>query len=118
MIPITYGCTGLTLKIKNSYIALAGAAVSLVAALYFFGITGGRTMIGMALFFFLPFYLILRRFAFERDEDVFFAFFIGIGIFSTLVFYVGRAVPSFRVSAAVAFVALILLSFAVKKLKK
>jgi hypothetical protein len=108
----------LTLKISGKHVVAAGAAVSLAAALYLFGITGGRTLLGIVLFFFLPFYLILRRFAFEQDEKIFFAFFIGIGIFSTLVFYVGRVVPSFRASAAIAFVALVLISFAARKFVK
>ncbi len=108
----------MNLKISTSKLALAGLAVSLAAAFVLFGMTGLRTLVAMLLFFFLPAYLILKKFDFEENERVFFAFFIGIGLFSTLVFYVGRIVPSFRAATAIAFIALIALPFAFKMFKK
>ncbi len=109
---------GLSLKISSRNVALAGLAASLMAAAFLFGTTGARTVAAIVVFFFLPFYLILRKLSIEADEKVFFAFFIGLGLFSAVVFYVGRIVPSFRLSVAVAFILLLLLPFILKKLRK
>lgn len=108
----------LNLRISSRNVAIAGLAASLIAAALLFGMVGVRTVAAMALFFFLPFYLLLRKLSIEADERVFFAFFIGLGLFSTIVFYAGRIIPSFRSSVAVAFVALLLLPVILKKLKK
>jgi len=92
-------------------------AAVLIVAIILFGYVGLRTIIAIALFFFLPFYLIFRPFALENDEKVFFAFFIGIAFFSTAVFYVGRLIPSYRAATAIAFVFLLIIPI-VLKLKK
>ncbi len=108
----------MSLKISSRNVALAGFAASLIAAAFLFGATGVRTVAAMVVFFFLPFYLLIRKTDIEADEKVFFAFFIGLGMFSTIVFYFGRAIPSFRISVAVAFVFLMLSPFMLKKLKR
>ena len=108
----------LKLKITNRNVAIAGFVVALLVAANLFGMTGVRTLAGIAVFFFLPFYLILRKVNVEDDEKVFFAFFIGLGLFSTIVFYVGRIIPSYRFDVAIAFVALLSVPFVLKKLKK
>ena len=100
----------LNLKILSSRnVAIAGLAASLIAAAFLFGATGARTVASIVVFFFLPFYLIMRQMSLESDEKVFFAFFIGLGVFSTVVFYVGRVIQSFRISVAAAFILLLLL---------
>lgn len=106
------------LKISNKNIAIASliAVFAIVASL--FGITGIRTLAAVLIFFFLPFYLILRRFQMDGDEKVFFAFFMGIGLFSVIVFYVGRIIPSFRIATAITFVGLMLVPLLLKRLKK
>jgi len=108
----------LKLKISNRNIAIAGFVAALLLAANLFGITGVRTLAGITLFFFLPFYLILRKVHVEADERVFFAFFIGLGLFSAIVFYVGRIIPSYRFAVAIAVIALLLVPFILKKLKK
>lgn len=109
----------MSLKISSGRnVAMAGFAASLVAAAVIFGMVGVRTVAAMAAFFFLPFYLLLRKLSIESDEKVFFAFFIGLGVFSTVVFYFGRIVPSFRISVAAAFITLLLLPLILKKLGK
>ena len=105
----------LTVKLSNRNLALAGLVAALLTGAYYFGITGAMTLLGIAAFFFLPFFLILRKSGIEDDEKVFFAFFIGLGLFSAAVFYAGRVIPSFRASVAVAFVLLLLAPFAIKK---
>ena len=106
------------LKLSNRNLAIAGFVLVLFTGYFYFQGTGIRTLFAIALFFFLPFFLILRKFKFEADEQVFFAFFIGIGIFSTIVFYFGRLIPSYRFATGIAFIALLLVPFAVKKYLK
>ena len=106
----------LTISNKNIAIASLIAVFGIVANL--FGITGIRTLAAVLIFFFLPFYLILRRFQLDGDEKIFFAFFMGIGLFSTIVFYVGRVIPSFRLATAIAFIGLLLAPFLVPILLK
>ncbi|MAG15625.1 hypothetical protein CMO88_01035 [Candidatus Woesearchaeota archaeon] len=106
------------LKISNKHFAIAGLAVVLATAFYHFQLTGLRTLAAMAIFFSLPFYLILGRFNIENDERIFFSFFIGLGLFSTTVFYVGRVVPSYRLSIAAAFIVLLLVFVFLKRIKK
>jgi len=101
-------------KISNRNIAIAGFVLALITAFYYFQLTGVRTVAAIAVFFFLPFYLILRKLNIDGDEKVFFAFFLGLGLFSTIVFYVGRVIPSYRAAVAVAFVALMLVPFILK----
>lgn len=108
----------LSLRLSSRNVAIAGLAASLIAAAFLFGMTGVRTVAAIVLFFFLPFYILIRKLNMESDEKVFFAFFIGLGVFSTIVFYVGRIIPSFRISVAVAFVAFLLILVLIKKLKK
>ena len=104
-------------KLSNRGVAAAGLVVVLAVSYYYFGFTGVRTLGAMLLFFFLPFFLILRNFRFDADEQAFFAFFMGIGLFSTAVFYFGRLIPSYRLSIIAAFAFLLALAFAVKKIK-
>ena len=106
------------LKISNKNIAIAGLAAVFVVVAMLFGLTGVRTIAAMLLFFFLPFYLILRKTSFETDEKVFFAFFIGLGLFSTFVFYVGRVIPSFRAATVITLIILLALPFIIKYFKK
>ena len=105
------------MKLSNSRVALAGLAAVLAVSYYYFGFAGVRTLGAMLLFFFLPFFLILRNFRFDADEQAFFAFFMGIGLFSMAVFYFGRLIPSYRISIILAFIFLLAIAFALKKIK-
>ena len=81
-----------------------------------FGFTGVRTLAAMIVFFFFPFYLLLGRLNLETGERIFFAFFIGIALFSTLVFYAGRLIPSYTVSTVAVFLGLILIALLIRRL--
>jgi len=108
----------LKLKISNRNVAIAGLVAVLIAAIILFGLTGFRTIAAITIFFFLPFYLILKKLNIDNDEKVFFAFFIGIGFFSTLVFYVGRVIPSYRLATGVTFIILLLIPLILKLRKR
>lgn len=106
------------LKLSGRNVAFAAFAVVLAVAALHFGLVGVRTIGAMAVFFFLPFYLVMRNLPFEGDERVFFSFFVGLAFFSLFVFYFGRLVPSFRLSVVAAFVVLLVVSFLLAWRKK
>ena len=83
----------------------------------FLGFTGFKVIFGMLLVFFLPFYLILDNFSLSRSEKIIFSFFIGIGIFPAIVYWLGVLI-SFKLAILIAFVLLVLIYFIIKKLKK
>lgn len=96
------------------------AIILILIALFsfiFLGFTGFRTIFGMLLVFFLPFYLILDNFDLSRSEKVIFSFFIGVGIFPAIVYWLGVLI-SFRISILVTFFLLIAIGFFLKKYKK
>ena len=93
------------------------AAVFAVAIAHF-GMVGARLLLAMIIFFFAPFYFAFRNFNIDSDEKVFFSFFIGIGIFSALVFFAGRLVPGFRISSIAVLLALFALPFVLKKVRR
>ena len=96
------------------------AIILILIALFsfiFLGFTGFKVIFGMLLVFFLPFYLILDNFNLSRGEKVVFSFFIGIGIFPAIVYWIGTLI-SFRISILVTFFLLIAIGFLLKKYKK
>ena len=104
-------------RISDKHAAIAGLATAFIAIALISGFTGVRTVAGMIIFFFLPFYLLLGRLNLETHERMFFAFFMGLGLFSTIVFYAGRVIPSYRISTAAVFLALILIAFLIRRIK-
>ena len=95
------------------------AGLVLVAlALFFFtvlGFVGLKTILAVLLLFVLPFYLLLRKW-FSEEESVFYAFFVGMGIFSTLVYNIGF-ITGIKWAIAITFIVLIALVFVLKKKK-
>lgn len=83
----------------------------------FLGFVGFKVIFGMLLVFFLPFYLILDNFNLSRSEKVIFSFFIGLGVFPSIVYWLGTLI-SFKLAIVIAFVLLTLVAFMIKKLKK
>lgn len=82
----------------------------------FLGFTGFKVIFGILLVFFLPFYLILDNFDLSRSEKVIFSFFIGVGIFPAIVYWLATLI-SFRISIFIVFFLLVVISFLVKKYK-
>lgn len=104
------------MKIKNNLII----GIIIVILLFFFilfSLTGLKLIIGIGLLYILPFYLILDKFDLDKTEKLVFAFFIGIGIFPAIVYYLGLLFNSIRVAIAVTFVLLIVIGLILKKLK-
>ncbi len=80
----------------------------------FLGFTGFRVIFGMLLVFFLPFYILLGRFGLSRGERMVFSLFIGIGVFPSIVYWLG-VFMSFRLAIVVTFVVLMIVALFLKK---
>jgi apolipoprotein N-acyltransferase len=107
------------LKIKLDDKTTVGIILVLIAlfSFIFLGFTGFKVIFGMLFVFFLPFYLILDNFNLSRSEKVIFSFFIGIGIFPALVYWLG-VLMSFKLAIVISFILFIGLGFILKKFKK
>ncbi|MBI2101442.1 hypothetical protein HYT53_02425 [Candidatus Woesearchaeota archaeon] len=96
------------------------AIILALTAIFFFaalGITGLRTIAGTILLFILPAYLILNNFDLSAQEKIVFAFFIGVGIFPSVVYLLGLVI-SLRAAIAITFILLIVIAFMAKKYMK
>ena len=104
-------------KIEN----LGFIAVIIVIILLFFyfilGFSGMMAALGHILLFIVPIYLILDNFDLKQDEKIVFSFFLGVGIFPSLVYWPATII-SFRLSVFIAFIVLIVVGILVRKYKK
>ena len=94
--------------------------ITLVILVFFYlilGFSGMMAALGIMLLFILPTYLILDNFELGQDEKIVFSFFLGVGIFPVLTYWLGLFI-SFRVAILVTFVVLAAIAFLVKKMKK
>ena len=78
------------------------------------GFTGLRTILGMIIIMFLPFYFIFSNFNLSQGEKILFSFFISIMLFPSLVYWLGFLIP-FRVSIFVVFLVLLVIAYLLKK---
>lgn len=91
------------LKIENAgFIAIA--VIVILAFFYFIlGFSGMMSALGIILLFMLPTYLILNNFSLEQDEKIIFSFFIGVGIFPSISYWLGMLI-SFRMAILITFI--------------
>lgn len=89
---------------RNYALWLVSLAVIAAAAFMLFGFTGFRTIVAIVILFIIPPLLLLRKSGLDFEEKVFFSLFMGIGLFSLLVFSANQVLPSFRLSILAAFI--------------
>lgn len=99
----------MNIKLKKKYTAAIIAVAVLLITASFLGFTGARTLAAFFVVFTLPAYLLLDLTGLKTAEKFFIATSLGLGLFSTAVFYVNRIIPSLRLSAAVVYVVVIAL---------
>ncbi|MBI2559293.1 hypothetical protein HYW20_08280 [Candidatus Woesearchaeota archaeon] len=96
----------MNLKIENK----GFIAITVVIILAFFylilGFPGMMSALGIILIFMLPAYLILNNFDLEQDEKIIFSFFIGVGIFPSISYWLGMVI-SFRLAILITFILLV-----------
>lgn len=107
------------MKIKlNTKIAIL--TVFIVVSIFFlilFGLEGFKSYFFMAILFFLPMYLIIDLFELKESEKMIFAFALSLGIYPSLVYWIGFILP-FNISVYASFVLLIVVWYIIKKLRK
>ena len=104
-------------KIEN--LGFIGIIVAVILVFFYFilGFSGMMAALGIILLFIVPFYLILDNFNLGQDEKIIFSFFIGVGIFPAIVYWLGMII-SFRLAILITFVVLIVVGYLVRKVRK
>lgn len=104
-------------KIEN--LGFIGIIVAVILVFFYFilGFSGMMAALGIILLFIVPFYLILDNFNLDQDEKIIFSFFIGVGIFPAIVYWLGMII-SFRLAILITFVVLIVIGYLVRKVRK
>ena len=104
-------------KIEN--LGFIGIMVVVILVFFYFilGFSGMMAVLGIILLFIVPFYLILDNFNLGQDEKIIFSFFIGVGIFPAIVYWLGMII-SFRLAILITFVVLIVIGYLVRKVRK
>ena len=92
-------------------------AVSLIFFYFILGFAGFMTILGIILLFIIPIYLILDNFDLGQDEKLVFSFFLGVGIFPIITYWLGLYI-SFRLAILITFVILLVVAFLVRKYLK
>ena len=104
-------------KIEN--LGFIGIIMVVILAFFYFilGFSGMMAVLGIILLFIVPIYLILDNFELDQDEKIVFSFFIGVGIFPAIVYWLGMII-SFRIAIFITFIVLIVVGFVVRKFWK
>ena len=96
-------------------------AIVVVIVLIFFyiilGFSGMMSALGIILLFIVPTYLILNNFDLGQDEKIVFSFFIGVGIFPSIVYWLGIFI-SLKIAIFISFIVLVVVGFGVRKILK
>ena len=103
------------MKINKKTTTIVTLSIILLFSFILFGLTGVRTILGILILLFLPFYLILNNFNLDELEKIFFSFFIGIALFPLFVWYLNKIVPSLRVTIILTFIILISISLFLRR---
>jgi len=104
-------------KVEN--LGFIGIIVVVILAFFYFilGLSGMMTVLGIILLFMVPIYFILDNFELGQDEKLIFSFFLGVGIFPSITYWLGLFI-SFRLSIFITFIILIVVGFIIKKVWK
>lgn len=108
--------TNLRVKGESGELLIFASATSLLALLfsiYLFGAIGARFWLGLIIIV-LPFYLIFNNFNLTLGEKFVFSSLCGLSLFAALVYLLGLLI-SFRISIAVVFIALTMVSVLIKR---
>jgi len=92
-------------------------AVVLIFFYIILGFSGMMSALGIILIFIVPVYFILDNFELETSEKIVFSFFIAVGIFPSISYWLGILI-SFRLAILITFLILLGVGFLVKKFWK
>ena len=105
------------LKLENK--GLIGIVFIIMLAFFYMilGFAGMMSALGVILLFILPMYAIFDNFDLQQDEKIVFSFFAGVGVFPSMVYWLGTVI-SFRLAILVTFVLLVVLGAVLRKFWK
>jgi len=103
-------------KIENLGLIGIVLAVMLLFSFFVLGFSALMTVLGVILLFIIPIYLVLDKFDLGQDEKIVFSFFLGVGIFPALAYWLGIFI-SFKISILISFVILIVAAYLIRKFK-
>jgi len=103
-------------NIENLQIGLLFIIV--ISSFFYFilGLQGALSALGIIVFFVVPFYFILNKLRLREDEKLAFSFFIGVGVFPAITYWLGIFI-SFRLSIFITFIILIAVIYLLNKFK-
>ena len=101
-------------KIENFKLITISVIIILVFFYFILGFSGMMAVLGIILLFIFPSYLILDNFDLEQDEKLIFSFFIGVGVFPAITYWLGLLI-SFRVSIFITFIILLVAAYLIKQ---
>ena len=101
-------------KIENFQLITISVVIVLVFFYFILGFSGMMAVLGIILLFIFPSYLILDNFDLEQDEKLIFSFFIGVGVFPAITYWLGLLI-SFRVSIFLTFIILLVAAYLIRK---
>src|SRR3989338_4339185 len=104
-------------KIENRGFIGISVAVILLFFYLMLGFSAMTAVLGIIILFIAPIYLVLDSFDLEQDEKLVFSFFLGAGIFPSIVYWMALFI-SFRASILITFAVLIAAGYAARKFWK
>ena len=104
-------------KIENIGFIWSMVGIALIFSYLILGFSGMMAVVGIVLLFMLPIYLILNNFELEQDEKIIFSFFIGVGVFPSITYWLGLLI-SFRIAILITFVMLLITAILVINFRK
>jgi len=104
-------------KIENLGFIGISTAVILLFFYLLLGFSAMTAILGIIILFIAPIYLVLDSFDLGQDEKLVFSFFLGAGIFPSIVYWMALFI-SFRVSILLTFVVLVAAGYAARKFWK
>lgn len=94
------------ITLKKQHLYYAAAALLPICAWMLLGFSAARVILGFAIAFIIPVYLILLRTSPDSDERIFFSIFLGLILPSMAVWFVDRLVGSLVWSTVIVSLAL------------
>ena len=104
-------------KYEKVIYAGTGIVIAALFSLAFLGIAGFRTVMGFAIFVFMPFYLILDSFTLKESEKIIYSITLGFILFSSFAYWLGFVI-SFKLGIFVIFLILVITGVLLRKFKK
>ena len=108
------------MNLKKNEKPFFGIVILIFTIIFFYiilGVVGSVSILAIVLFFIFPTYMFLNNFKIDADEKIILSFFIGIGIFPSMVYYLGLII-SFKAAIYATFTLMTVLALSFKRFYK